>query len=168
VSIVRDGYVAHHLPSHPRANSQGWVLEHLMLVEKALGKALPLGAEVHHVNGDRADNRPGNLVVCQSRAYHMLLHLRQKALAAGCPTHYRRCFLCGNYSDPSTMGYVGRAYYHRARRRQRAEDRSERVLCVICGGQTTRVSQRARHPVCSPECKRQQGRRYAEKRWGVK
>lgn len=42
--------------------------------ELALGKPLPLGAEVHHVH-DRADT----LVICQDREYHLLLHARMRA-----------------------------------------------------------------------------------------
>jgi hypothetical protein len=29
--------------------------EHIVLAERALGKPLPAGAEVHHVNGDKSD-----------------------------------------------------------------------------------------------------------------
>ena len=74
------GYVLICMQEHPRA-SGGQVLEHIVIAERALGKPLPARAEVHHVNGDRADNRTSNLVICQDRAYHMLLHARARARA---------------------------------------------------------------------------------------
>lgn len=52
---------------------------HQRVAERALGKPLPAGAEIHHVNGDPKDNRPANLVICQDAAYHDLLHARARA-----------------------------------------------------------------------------------------
>lgn len=42
----------------------GLVYVHCELAEKALGKPLPKGARVHHINGISDDNRHENLVVC--------------------------------------------------------------------------------------------------------
>jgi hypothetical protein len=57
------------------------IREHIYLAEKAIGKPLPKGAEVHHMNGKQWDNHtPFNLVVCPNRDYHMLLHRRAKEL----------------------------------------------------------------------------------------
>lgn len=58
--------------------------EHIVLAEKALGKPLPKGAIVHHMNEDREDNHtPFNLIVCPSQEYHLLLHKRMKELGYG-------------------------------------------------------------------------------------
>lgn len=58
-------------------------VEHRRVVELAIGKPLPDGAVVHHVNGDKTDNRTSNLVVCQDQTYHAGLHARQRVLQAG-------------------------------------------------------------------------------------
>jgi HNH endonuclease len=54
------------------------VYEHVLKAEKALGKKLPKGAVVHHLNNRPWDNRNENLVVCPSQNYHLLLHRRMK------------------------------------------------------------------------------------------
>jgi hypothetical protein len=69
-------------PDHPRA-SAGCVAEHVLLAEQALGRYLPDGAEVHHVDGNVTNNTGSNLVICQDKAYHKLLHYRAKVLRAG-------------------------------------------------------------------------------------
>ena len=60
------------------------VYEHIYKAERALGKPLPKGAVVHHMNNKPWDNdTPFNLIVCPNQAYHLLLHRRMKELGYG-------------------------------------------------------------------------------------
>lgn len=59
----RDGYARVRRPDHPRADKSGMVLEHIVVMEEVLGRAVlwAKGEQVHHINGVKDDNRPENL-----------------------------------------------------------------------------------------------------------
>ena len=104
-------------------------LLHLVIAERALGKPLPAGAIVHHMDEDSRNNEPTNLVICPDQAYHMLLHRRARALDECGHADWRKCNFCGRYDAPEAMSFIAasssafhrscRATYERERQRRR-------------------------------------------------
>ena len=67
--ITAKGYKALYLPSHPRAMKTGYLLEHRLVAEGIVGRPLKTTEVVHHLNGDRMDNRPENLEILDRRVH---------------------------------------------------------------------------------------------------
>jgi hypothetical protein len=67
----KNGYILVHQPDHPYANSGGYVREHRLVMEQRLGRYLDPKEIVHHLNGDRADNRIENLELFASNGEHL-------------------------------------------------------------------------------------------------
>lgn len=103
----RDGYVVLDFSGEKK-------LAHVALAESALGRRLPAGAEVHHIDEDPSNNSPENLVVCPDAAYHKLLHQRQRAFDACGHYDWRRCHICKKYDAPQNMWTSRKKAHHRA------------------------------------------------------
>ena len=64
--------------AHPYADVNGWVYLH-RLVWLAAGREIPEGFIVHHINGEKSDNRLENLEIV-SRSEHNRIHNKEKAI----------------------------------------------------------------------------------------
>ena len=61
--ILYDYYILEFHPDHPRAEGEGWVPQHYLVMEQSLGRLLYPDEEVKHINGNPHDNRVENLKI---------------------------------------------------------------------------------------------------------
>lgn len=76
--VLEDGYVLIYRPSHPHANTKGYVREHRLVMEKKIGRFLEPIEVVHHKNENPSDNRIGNLKLYPNNAEHKADHARNR------------------------------------------------------------------------------------------
>lgn len=70
VKITKDGYKLIHKPDHPFRNSQGYVLEHRLVMEDHLGRYLTPEEVVHHEDKNRLNNDIDNLTLTSGHSEH--------------------------------------------------------------------------------------------------
>lgn len=73
------GYVGVRKPDHPYASKDGYVMEHRLVMEEQLGRYLKPDEDVHHINHNKKDNRPENLMVI-SKSEHSKFHGLERVL----------------------------------------------------------------------------------------
>jgi hypothetical protein len=67
------GYIYIYMPEHPLANKRGYVPEHTLVIEKAIGRHLTSDEVVHHINGIKNDNALTNLKL-MTKYQHKSMH----------------------------------------------------------------------------------------------
>jgi hypothetical protein len=76
----KDGRVYVYAPNHPRCNNKGYVKRSIIVMETFLGRSLnPLYEHVHHINGDKTDDRIENLMVLSPEDHVRYHHQHPKS-----------------------------------------------------------------------------------------
>ena len=129
---ISSGYVLIKMPDHPRANSRGYVREHILVLEKLLGRLILLSECPHHRNEIRSDNSPGNLMLFKTGGMHRSYHERMWAFEKCGHYDWRTCMYCHCYDDPQNMksykGKTMRKYYHAGCHREYDKKRYHRII----------------------------------------
>ena len=73
IKLRTDGYRSLYYPDYPSSNKNGYVMEHVYIMEQHIGRQLRDNECVHHINFNRADNRIENLKL-MTKSEHMSYH----------------------------------------------------------------------------------------------
>ena len=73
-TILKRGYPMLYLPTHKRAKKNGYVFEHIVVAEKMLGRSLTDSEVVHHIDEDKMNNNPDNLMIFTNNQEHVRFH----------------------------------------------------------------------------------------------
>ena len=78
---IRRGYVLMRRPDHPHANSRGYIAEHRLVKETELGRYLSAEEVLHHLDGDKQNNSPENLILFPNQNAHRRYHAKLERLS---------------------------------------------------------------------------------------
>lgn len=115
-----EGYIRIKMWKHPYHDSRGYIKEHRLVMENKIGRYLRPDEDVHHINGNRQDNRIDNLQLLSHGEHNRHHKLKNKS--------DWECCICES-KDTNDWGgwphwnYIGdnrvcskcysRVYYHR-------------------------------------------------------
>ena len=71
--INKDGYIMVYAPEHLNANKRGYVYEHRLVMSGLINRPLYPDEVVHHIDGNRSNNDPSNLML-EHIGPHLALH----------------------------------------------------------------------------------------------
>lgn len=75
-----------------------WVAEHVLVVERAIGRFLAKGELIHHIDGDKRNNNIGNLFLASGHSQHRRCHASLEETAFELVRRNVICFQDGKYS----------------------------------------------------------------------
>ena len=144
ITICSQGYEILSKRDHKR----GPIYIHTLIAEQMYGGPLR-GLSVHHLDGNKRNNKPVNLMLCE-HSYHRMQHKRMDALEACGVSWYLKCPFCKKYDNPKDMyvrSYKGRIDTGRHRECVRIDQR-ERYQAdpeKVCARQRKYHTQRQRN-----------------------
>jgi len=77
---IQRGYIMVKAYDHPNRNNLNYVSEHVLVMEKEIGRYIVRGEIIHHINGKRDDNRIENLILCDNKKEHRKIDKNLRAI----------------------------------------------------------------------------------------
>lgn len=114
------GYILLYMPDHPNCDKQGYIREHIFVLEGKLGRYLKKGEIPHHINGIKDDNRIDNIELLSTHKEHMVIHNTGNQYNKKDMSN-RRCGKCN-----SNTTYINRQGYSEWR------NYNQQLLCKKC------------------------------------
>ena len=79
---LKGGYWTVYNPTHPRSLNIGRVFEHILIMEKHIGRFIKKGEPIHHIDLDKKNNDIKNLYLFKNHQEHQKAHSSLESVAS--------------------------------------------------------------------------------------